>query len=221
MQTQNQQVINLSEQQVLQGISTFCLLGSVAAGKTTLVKLLTGNTTQKLQKELLNGCTINMGYETLKIYYKDVNSPFLLNPKLNEITDGYRLIRHFSIADNPGHNSFMATLVTGTSNIDSAIFVIAANKGIEPQTLQHMKCFNSTNVNNLAIVVTKVDLIPTDALLQDVIDLIDPFIDNELSNDEIDPCTIPISTVSKVNTDYIIKYLVRTPYPRNIISINF
>ena len=61
--------ILLSELQQNQAISQIGFMGSVAAGKTTICKALTGETTQKHSAELINGCTINMCYVNIKIYY--------------------------------------------------------------------------------------------------------------------------------------------------------
>lgn len=204
--------ISLKKQQELQGISTLALMGSVAAGKTSICKLLTGGTTQKHSAELVNGCTIKMGYKNLKIYYNGQN--FITNPRV--VPENYELVRHFSIADNPGHNSFMATLVTGISAIDNAIFLVSGTHGIEPQTHQHMKCFKSTEINNMAVIISKVDLIPTEQKLREIMHQVDKFMENENLNEDIDPPIIPLSSFSKINTNYLIKYLVSQQYPKNI-----
>jgi translation initiation factor 2 subunit 3 len=206
--------ISLNEQQKKQGISTFALMGSVAAGKTSICKFLTGETTQKHRAELINGCTIKMGYKNLKIYYN--GSELLLNPK--SVPEGYNLIRHFSIADNPGHNSFMATLVTGISNIDTAIFLVSGTHGIEPQTYQHMKCFKSTEISNMAIVISKVDLVPTKHKLEEIIRSVDQLLTDENIDEDIDPPIIPMSSEKRINTDNLINYLVSQPYSKNIIN---
>ena len=209
-------LIKLSEQQEVQGIATFALLGSVAAGKTSICKLLTGETTQKHSTELVNGCTVKMGYKNLKIYYN--GHTFLTNPK--KIPDGYRLVRHYSIADNPGHNSFMATLVTGLNDIDYALFLVSGINGIEPQTLQHMKCFKSTEIKNMAMVVSKMDLVFTKNKLESVMKKIDEMMADEELSEDIDPPVIPISAFTRVNTDYLIKYLVSQEYPKNVIGLS-
>jgi len=208
-------VISLKEQQELQGISTLALLGSVSAGKTSMCKFLTGETTQKHSAELVNGCTIKMGYKNLKIYFN--GSSLLTNPKT--VPNDYKLIRHFSIADNPGHNSFMATLVTGITNIDNALFLISGTEGIEPQSHQHLKCFKSTEIENLAMIISKVDLIPTQEKLKDIIKSVDKFMEKENLSEDIDPPIIPISSFSNTNTDALIKYIVASKYPKNIKHI--
>lgn len=204
--------ISLKKQQELQGIATLALLGSVASGKTSICKFLTGETTQKHSKELVNGCTIKMGYKNLKIYYNGHN--FMVNPKV--VPDDYRLVRHFSIADNPGHNSFMATLITGLNDIDCALFLVSGTNGIEPQTLQHFKCFKSTQIKDLSMIISKVDLVKTKEKLYNIIESIDKMLADENLSEDIDPPIIPMSAFTKDNTDSLIKLLVSRNYPRNI-----
>lgn len=207
--------ISIKEQQKLQGVATFSLLGSVAAGKSSLVKCLSGVTTQKFKNERIDGRTVHMGYVQCKIYGNEYGK-YLCNPKV--IPEGYELLRHFSIADNPGHNAYMATLLTGTTNIDCGIFLISGTDGIEPQTIQHMRCFKATEATNLAFAVSKVDLVPTKMKLNSVISDIDSLMESEELNEDIDPPIIPVSINSKVNLDMIIKYLLTLPYPRNLIQ---
>ena len=206
--------ISLTDYQKKAPISTFCNIGSVAAGKTALAKFLTDTDTKKSKKEKINGITIKMGYANLKIYYD--GKSFLLNP--HKIPDGFRLIRHFSIADNPGHNSYMPAMITGSSYIDKALFVVS-NNGIEPQSYQHMKCFKSTGIIDFAIIISKIDLIPTKQLLEDLVVKVDKFLDDQKLDPEIyNPPIIPLSSILGQNTDYLIKYLVSSKYPNSIIG---
>lgn len=204
--------INLSKQQLLQPIATMALMGSVAAGKSKTVEFLTGETTQKHKAELKNGITIKMGYSAVRIYYN--GHDFLTNPKV--IPDGYRLVRNLSIADNPGHNSFMATLVTGTSMVGSVIFIVSGPNGLEEQTFQHLKCFKSTGIKNIAFVISKIDLVPTEMKLREVISSVDDLMQKEALDDDIDPPIIPMSSISGMNAKYLHHSIVSNPYPTEI-----
>ena len=212
---QNHRLISLKEYHEHAPINTFCVIGSVAAGKTEITRFLTNKDTKKFGMEQLNGCTVKMGHANLKVYYNGTD--YLLNPKM--IPNGFKLIRHFSIADNPGHNSFMTTMITGSSTIDSAIFVVSGEKAIEPQSHQHMKCFKSTGISDFTMVVSKIDLVSTSQALKDVVNDIDKFMNEHNLEDDIDPPIIPLSSFTKVNTDYLIKYLVSNPYPKNIMEL--
>lgn len=208
--------VSLKEQQNKQGIAIFALLGSVAAGKTSLCKFLTNESTQKHSAELVNGCTINLGYKNVKIYHNEKTREFLLNPK--EVPSDFILLRHFSIADNPGHNSFMATMITGTTNLDCTIFLVSGTEGVELQTYQHFRCFKSTNNKNLAMIVSKIDLIPTEIKLRTIIKQIDELMESEELDEDIDPPILPVSSFSKINMDKVIKYLLTIPYPKKSID---
>ena len=204
--------INLSKQQLLQSIATIGFMGSVAAGKSKTVESLTGQTTQKHKAELKDGITIKMGYSDVRIYYNGKN--FLTNPKV--IPEGFRLVRHYSIADNPGHNSFMPALVTGTSMVDNIVFIVSGTNGLESQTYQHFRCFKTTGIKNVAFTVSKTDLVPTEMKLREVIASIDKLMTSEDLDPEIDPPIIPMSSLSKVNFEYLLKYIVSSPYPKQI-----
>lgn len=207
--------LSLTEIHKNQGISIFALLGSVSSGKTSICKLLTTISTQMHSNELINGCTINLGYTNLKIYYNKLTNKYLLNPPSKSLSTDFELIRHFSIADNPGHNSFLATMITGTTNLDSVLFLISSVNEIEPQTYQHFRCFKSTNCKQLAILISKVDLIMTEMKLYDIINKIDDFLNEEQLSSEYDPPIIPISAIKKYNLDMLIQYLLSIPYPKN------
>ena len=213
--------VRLSTQQEAQGISVLAFLGSVAAGKTTICTKLTGITTQRHTNELINGCTINMGYTHLKIYYNATTKTYLTNPKAEELTPGYTLLRHFSIADNPGHNSYMAAMISGINSVDNAIFLVSGTNGIEPQTYQHLKCFKTTGCTEMCVIISKVDLVSTKMKLVEIQTAIDDVFEKVFDDDadNYDPPIIPLSTQTGVNIDKLIKYLVASPYPKQLMSI--
>src|SRR3989304_196202 len=43
-----------------------------------------------------------------------------------------------TIIDAPGHRDFVKNMITGASQADSAFLVVDANKGVEPQTTEHL-----------------------------------------------------------------------------------
>ena len=225
-QSEKIHIIKLSEQQELQPLSSIAFMGSVGAGKTTICTALTKNTTQKHSKEKINGCTIKMGYTNIAIYF-DNNGNYLVNPSI--VPSEYSLIRHFSIADNPGHNSYLPTLLTGCTDIDIALFLISGCtpvnesiselSGIEPQSRQHIKCFKTFDKKtDIAFIVSKLDLIPTKNKLDEIITNIYKLMEDEGVDDEIDPPIIPLSSISGININYLIKYLVSKDYPKNLMS---
>jgi elongation factor 1-alpha len=44
---------------------------------------------------------------------------------------------YFTIIDAPGHRDFVKNMITGASQADAAILMVAAKEGIQPQTKEH------------------------------------------------------------------------------------
>ena len=87
--------------------------GHIDHGKTSIVKALTGKTTDILDQEKARGMTIDIGFAHLS--------------------------DNITIIDVPGHERFIKNMVTGVSSIDFAILVIAADDGVLPQTKEHFQ----------------------------------------------------------------------------------
>ncbi len=70
-------------------------------------------------------------------------------------TDDY----YFTVIDAPGHSDFVKNMITGASQADAAVLVVAADDGIMPQTREHAALAYTLGINQLAIVVNKMDKI--------------------------------------------------------------
>jgi selenocysteine-specific elongation factor len=110
--------------------------GHIDHGKTALVRALTGVDTDRLAEEKERGITIDLGF-----------APLDLGPELRA-----------SIVDVPGHEGFVRNMVAGSTGVDAALLVIAADEGIMPQTREHLAILKFLGVNRGVIVVTKSDL---------------------------------------------------------------
>ena len=111
--------------------------GHVDHGKTELVKLLTGCDTDSLPEEKKRGMSIDLGF-----------APFIL--------EGSRMV---GIIDVPGHEDFIRNMIAGASSIDVLILVIAADDGIMPQTIEHLKIVSLLRTPQVMAVITKIDLV--------------------------------------------------------------
>jgi selenocysteine-specific elongation factor len=116
--------------------------GHVDHGKTSLVKALTGINTDRLKEEQERGITIELGFAFL------------------DLPCGHRL----GIVDVPGHERFVKNMVAGAAGIDLVAFVVAADEGIMPQTLEHFEICRLLGVKRGLVVITKKDMVEPDWL---------------------------------------------------------
>jgi elongation factor 1-alpha len=64
---------------------------------------------------------------------------------------------YFTIIDAPGHRDFVKNMITGTSQADAAVLVVAAPEGIMAQTKEHVFLAKTLGVNQIIIDVNKMD----------------------------------------------------------------
>jgi len=111
--------------------------GHVDHGKTALVKALTGIDADRLAEEKRRGITIDLGYA-----YTDTPNGTL------------------GFVDVPGHERFVHTMLAGASGIDAALFVVAVNDGVMPQTREHAHILRLLGIDRGIVALTKADLAP-------------------------------------------------------------
>jgi len=69
-------------------------------------------------------------------------------------TDKY----YFTIIDAPGHRDFIKNMITGASQADCAVLVVAANDGVNAQTIEHLKLSKVFGVGQMIVAVNKMDI---------------------------------------------------------------
>lgn len=69
-------------------------------------------------------------------------------------TDDY----NFTIVDCPGHSDFVKNMITGASQADNAVLVVAADDGVQPQTQEHVFLARTLGINELIVAVNKMDV---------------------------------------------------------------
>jgi len=73
-------------------------------------------------------------------------------------TDKY----YFTIIDAPGHRDFVKNMITGTSQADAAVLVVAVNEGVMPQTKEHVFLAKTLGVPQLIVAINKMDEVQGD-----------------------------------------------------------
>ncbi len=63
----------------------------------------------------------------------------------------------FTIIDAPGHKDFVKNMITGTSQADAAVLVVAAKEGIQPQTKEHAFLAQVMGLKNIIVAINKMD----------------------------------------------------------------
>ncbi|CAJ1440169.1 unnamed protein product [Effrenium voratum] len=194
-------------------------IGHVAHGKSTVVKGLSGTHTVKFKAEKERNITIKLGYANAKVYKKldateDDEHPYCSRPSHDPdvLENGYRLVRHVSFVDCPGHDILMATMLNGAAVMDAALLVIAGNETCpQPQTSEHLAAVEIMRLKHIIILQNKVELIKQQEAVTRY-DEIKKFVAGTAADDSSP--IIPISAVLKYNLDVICEYLcTQVPVP--------
>ncbi|THW81043.1 eukaryotic translation initiation factor 2 gamma subunit [Aureobasidium pullulans] len=200
-------------------------IGHVAHGKSTVVKAISGVQTVRFKNELERNITIKLGYANAKIYkcdneecprptcYRSYKSDKEVDPPCERegCAGTYRLLRHVSFVDCPGHDILMSTMLSGAAVMDAALLLIAGNETCpQPQTSEHLAAIEIMKLNHIIILQNKVDLMREEAAGQHHESIL-KFIRGTVADGSP---IIPISAQLKFNIDAINEYLVsKIPVP--------
>ncbi|MCX6694167.1 MAG: translation elongation factor EF-1 subunit alpha [Methanomicrobiales archaeon] len=69
---------------------------------------------------------------------------------------------YFTVVDCPGHRDFVKNMITGASQADAAILVVAAPDGVMDQTKEHVFLARTLGINQLIIAINKMDAVKYD-----------------------------------------------------------
>jgi translation initiation factor 2 subunit 3 len=138
-------------------------VGHVDHGKTTLVNAITGTWTDRHSEEVKRGISIRLGYADATFYRcgscqgADAYSTKQVCPVCGGTGTPFRSV---SFVDAPGHETLMATMLSGSALMDGAMLVISASeKCPQPQTKEHLMALELVGINKIVIVQNKIDVV--------------------------------------------------------------
>ncbi|AIF68973.1 elongation factor 1-alpha [Palaeococcus pacificus DY20341] len=70
--------------------------------------------------------------------------------------------KYFTIIDAPGHRDFVKNMITGASQADAAILVVAVTDGVMPQTKEHAFLARTLGIGQMIVAVNKMDMVNYD-----------------------------------------------------------
>ncbi|MEF8773319.1 MAG: translation initiation factor IF-2 subunit gamma, partial [Halobacteriales archaeon] len=181
------------------------LVGHVDHGKTTLVQALSGQWTDQHSEEMKRGISIRLGY---------ADTTFRKCPE-GEDAEGFTVaetcpehdvetepLRTVSFVDAPGHETLMATMLSGAAIMDGAVLVISATEEVpQAQTEEHLMALDIIGIDNIVVVQNKIDLVDRDRAERNY-EQIREFVEGTVA--EGAPI-VPVSAQQEVNMDLVIQ----------------
>ena len=193
------------------------MVGHVDHGKSTLTLALTGTRTDVHSEEIKRGISIKLGYADVPVYkcIDEHGEEVYSGKKLN---DSCELSRVISIVDAPGHETLMATMLSGSSIMNGALLVIAANeKCPQPQTREHLIALDIMGIKNIVVVQNKIDLVTRERAMESYRE-IKAFLKGSVAQDSP---IIPVSAYHSTNIDALMKAINDViPTPKYDINAN-
>jgi translation initiation factor 2 subunit 3 len=182
------------------------MVGHVDHGKTTLTQALTGEWTDRHSEEIKRGISIKLGYADAAFYQctKCQGTDAYTTEEKHSKCGGTptKLLRTVSFVDSPGHETLMATMLSGAAIMDGALLLIGANEPCpRPQTKEHLMALDIIGVKNIVIVQNKVDLVSEERALTSYNE-IKAFVKGTVAENAP---IIPVSAQQKVNIEPLIE----------------
>ncbi len=203
-----------------QSVLNIGTLGHIDHGKTTLTRAITGVWTDRHSESLKRNMTIKLGYADAVIK-KCPNckgtDAFTTQEKCPNCKSKTEPLMRISLLDAPGHETLMATAISGASVIDGILFVIAANEPCPmQQTKEHLMIINILGIKNVIIVQSKVDIVGKEGARKHYNQIKEFVKGSVIENAPI----IPVMTNHNINVDVILERISNMPRPTRDTTSN-
>ncbi len=190
---------------VPQPVLNIGMIGHVDHGKTTLTKALSGEWTDRHSEEVKRGISIRLGYADVA-FYKCPNcegaAAYSTSTKCPKCGADTEFLQAISFVDAPGHETLMATMLSGAALMDGALLLVAANEHCpQPQTKEHLMALSIIGITKIVIVQNKIDIVTREQALKNYQE-IKAFVKGTVAENAP---IIPVSANRGVNIDLLIQ----------------
>jgi translation initiation factor 2 subunit 3 len=185
------------------------LVGHVDHGKTTLVQALSGEWTDQHSEEMKRGISIRLGYADAtfrRCPECDEPEAFTVEETCPDHDVETEPLRTVSFVDAPGHETLMATMLSGAAIMDGAVLVISASEGVpQPQTEEHLMALDIIGIDNIVVAQNKIDLVDAERARENYREIRE-FIEGTVAGDAP---IVPTSAQQGANVDVLIDAVER------------
>lgn len=116
---------------------------------------------------------------------------------------------YFTVVDCPGHRDFVKNMITGASQADAAVLVVAAPDGVMAQTKEHIFLSRTLGINQLIVAVNKMDAVDySEKRFKEVVEQVSGI----LKMIGFKPAEIPFVPTSAFYGDNVVKLSDKTPW---------
>ncbi|MFB6217904.1 MAG: translation initiation factor IF-2 subunit gamma, partial [Halobacteriaceae archaeon] len=107
-----------------------------------------------------------------------------------------------SFVDAPGHETLMATMLSGAALMDGAVLVVSADEPVpQAQTEEHLMALDIIGIDNVVVAQNKVDLVDRERARENYEEIAE-FVEGTVAEDAP---IVPISAEQEVNIDLLIQ----------------
>ncbi|WP_407393170.1 translation elongation factor EF-1 subunit alpha [Methanobrevibacter sp.] len=115
----------------------------------------------------------------------------------------------YTVVDCPGHRDFVKNMITGASQADAGVLVVAADDGVMPQTKEHVFLSRTLGINQLIVAINKIDLVDYS---EDKYNELKEEVANLIKTVGFNPENVPFIPLSAFEGDNIIDASPNTPW---------
>ena len=137
---------------------------------------------------------------------------YIVKNKCEECKEESKPARKVSFIDAPGHESLMATMLSGATIMDGALLLISANELCpQPQTREHIMALEIIGIENVVVVQNKIDVVSEEVSEKNYKQIKDFLKDTKYKDAPI----IPVSAQHNTNIDVLIQAIEKyIPTPK-------